>query len=139
MIDGIEISSRILASLEEAGHERANPLLNTIIDPMGETEEVVAFQQALAYLLAQRLIGMRLTSIPHGDQPLGDSEAKLQIEELASHYKFNAAESLWSDSRFSGPPYYQLPEPEIVLTKLGRAKSVELLNERGYEWWRSKV
>jgi hypothetical protein len=136
MIDLNEMSSRVLASLEEAGSERANPLLNTVIDPTGHTEEVAFFQLALLELLTQKRITVRMTSMLHGDQPLSDEEAKAEIERLSAHYIFNSARGVWSDLRYANPPYYQLPEPDIVLTRAGRTKSVELLQQRGYEWWR---
>lgn len=138
MIDHSEMVSRILATLDEAGCERANPLLNTVIDPTGDLDETYAFQKALLDLLSQKRIGIRLTSIPHGDQSLSDGEAKQEIANIPDSYKFDSGRGVWSDKRFEGPPFYQLPEPEVVLTEAGRRVSSELLQSRGYEWWRQK-
>lgn len=138
MIGGAEMAERLLATLEEAGNERANPLLNTIINPTGNPDEVLLFQQTLKDLLTENLVVIRMTSIPHGRQALTDEDAMAQIAILANHYNFDPTEGIWSDTRYGGPPYYQIPEPEVVLTKSGREKSVQLLQERGYEWWRQR-
>lgn len=139
MIDHREMVSRILATLEEAGCERANPLLNTVIDPAGDVEEKYAFQRALLDLLSQNRIGIRLTSIPHGDQPLSDDAAKQAIANIPDSYKFDPDRRVWTDMRFAKPPFFQLPEPEVVLTEAGKRASIELLESRGYEWWRQEV
>jgi hypothetical protein len=135
MTDSQEMQLRILATLEEAGQDRANPLLNTVIAPTGTIAEVAIFQNALSNLVIAGLIYVRLTSEPHGDQLLSNEDGLMEIARFSEHYQFDKRERLWLDDRHGGPPYYQTPEPEVVLTPAGRSKSVEVLELRGYAWW----
>jgi len=136
MINVEEMKSRILASLEEAGCDRLTPLLNTVIDPQGDQSEVVIYEKALRELLLGDQIELGLTSIPFGNQPLSKDEALSELDKLVPNYRLVAGEKLWDDQRCSGPPFYQTPEPEAILTDIGRQSSEALLDERGFEWWR---
>ncbi|MBL8881629.1 MAG: hypothetical protein JNL45_01100 [Hyphomicrobium sp.] len=135
MINIEEMKSRILASLEEAGCDRLLPLLNTVIDPQGDQSEVVIYEKALRELLLGNQIELGLTSIPFGNQPLSKDEALSELGKLVQNYRFNETRNLWNDLRCSGPPYYQTPEPEAILTDRGLQASEALLDGRGFEWW----
>lgn len=136
MIGNEELAMRILATLEEAGSERLVPLLNTIMQGSGNVEEVAGFQQALRRLLASGHVELFLNSMPFGDQRLSDDQAANEIDALAANYRFHDDDKIWRDARFSGPPFYQTPEPAVALTGPGRQKSEAVLERRGPEWWR---
>ncbi|MBS0237298.1 MAG: hypothetical protein JSR89_02610 [Proteobacteria bacterium] len=137
MIDIDEMKKRILGTLEEAGNERVISLLPDVIDPAGDPQEPEILAKSLRELLSEGSISIRMTSIPHGRQPLSTADGLAEIDKLSSNYIFNPHERCWEDSRSEeGPPYFQIPEPEVVLTDAGTEKSVALLEKLGYEWWR---
>lgn len=136
MIDIGEMKRRILGTLEEAGNECVISLLPDVIDPTGDPRELEILARSLRELLSEGLISIRMTSLPHGRQPLSAADGLAEIDKLSSNYIFNPHEGCWEDSRDEGPPYFQIPEPEVVLTKTGREESVALLEKLGHEWWR---
>ncbi|RUP11120.1 hypothetical protein [Hyphomicrobium sp.] len=136
MINIDEMKKRILGTLEEAGNECVISLLPDVIDPTGDRRELEILTRSLRELLSEGSISIRMTSLPHGRQPLSAVDGLAEIDKLSSNYIFNTHERCWEDSRSEGPPYFQIPEPEVVLTKTGREKSVALLEKLGHEWWR---
>lgn len=122
MIDSEEMKKRILSVLEEAGNDDANPLLNTVIDPTGDPLEPEIFEMSLRELFSEGLIEMGMVSIPRGREALTSEEGLTEIGKLSAHYKFDAREGIWLDSRYGGPPYSQIPQPEVVLTDAGTKK-----------------
>lgn len=136
MIGNEELAMRILVVLEEAGSERLLPLFNTILPGAGDVEAVKGFQTALRRLLESGHVELFLNSMPLGDQSLSDDQAAKEIDALIEHYRFNDDDKIWRDARFSGPPFYQTPEPAVALTDPGRQKSEAILERRGPDWWR---
>lgn len=133
-----EMRRRILAALEEAGSDRLYPLLNTVIDPVGRSVEVVLFEDALRDLVIKGEIIIQLTSIPHGDQPLTQERSLDELSKLSAHYHFDTAEGIWLDDRFESAPYFQKPEPEAKLTALGRTASLAIVERHGSNWWQRR-
>ncbi len=133
-----ELDMRILAELEEAGECDALSMLNTIIKPDGGSEELRNYQLAIANILEKDLIEIHMESIPTGSVPLTKSAALLEVASLSKSYAFSRSENQWTDVREKGPPYFQTPLPRLILTDIGNAKSIELLEVRGYQWWRKK-
>lgn len=134
MVDLTELKQRILATLEEAGADDANPILNTVIQPSGDPEEVVAYERALTDLLSNELIEVCLRSFAQGSELLSKEAGQKEIAKLTTFYVFDKEQEIWLDSRFESSP--QAPEPEIVLTSAGLTAGESLLEERGFEWWR---
>ncbi len=131
-----EMEMRILANLEEAGEEYSCAVLNMISDEQAQAASVADYQQALRNLIAEGLIAIVLFSLPAGTQSLTLPEALSEIEVLTEHYRFSPELGGWEDVRETGPPYFSAPLPRIVATDAGYAKAIELLEARGYEWWR---
>ncbi len=138
MIDTAEMKKRILATLEESRADRANPLLNTVIDPTANPNEPITFEKSLRELFLEGLIDVGMTSLPQGSEVLTREGALAEIGKLSLNYAFDASEGIWLDSRYGGPPYYQTPEPEVVLTDSGTERSFEIVNQFGNDWWRPK-
>ena len=134
--DLTELEMRVLGLLEEANEEDAITTLNTIIDPTGTSIELSDYQEALLRLVQAELIEVQLNSIPTGRIHLTTGKAIEEIRKLSDSYEFITGEGHWTDRRESGPPYFQFPLPCLVLTPRGRAVSVNLLESRGYQWWR---
>lgn len=135
MITVSEMKNRILAYMEEAGCERLNPLINTVLDPTGAPEEVEIFQQALEELVRSNLILIFMTSMD-APRDLLDRSGELQaLAALPAYYKYLPDKRWWHDIRCSGPPYFVKPEPEAELTDAGMERAIELLEEHGVEWW----
>ena len=133
-----EMEMRILAALEEAGEEHACAVLNMISGESVQAATVADYQQALRVLIARGLIEIALFSLPAGTQSLTLPEALAEIALLTEHYRFSPELSGWEDMRDTGPPYFSVPLPRIVATDAGYAKAIELLEARGYEWWRQR-
>lgn len=138
MIDTAEMKKRILAVLEESRADRANPLLNTVIDPTANPTEPITFEKSLRELFLEGLIDIGMTSLPRGSEALTREQALAEIDKLSLNYAFDAREGVWLDSRYGGPPYYQTPEPEVVLTDAGTERSFEIVSKFGSDWWRHK-
>ena len=137
MLDDLtEMEMRVLAMLEEAGEENAVITLNTVIDPSGDESELTVFQAALRKLVDKKLIEIELESIPKGRAPLTADEALVEVTQLKQHCRFLPDKGHWTDTRENGPPYYQTPLPNLYLTEGGTSRSVEILEARGYQWWR---
>jgi hypothetical protein len=138
MIDIAEMKKRILATLEEAWADSANPLLNTIIDPTADPTEPTTFENCVRELFLEGLIDVGMTSLPRGSEDLSRDDALSEIGKLTAYYKFDSDEGIWLDSRNSGPPYGQTPEPEVILTDAGKQRSFEIVDQLGHNWWRAK-
>ncbi len=139
MIDTVEMKKRILATLEEAWADSANPLLNTIIDPTANPTEPITFENSLRELFLEGLIDVGMTSLPRGSEELAPDDALSEIGKLSAHYKFDSDEGIWLDSRNGGPPYGQTSEPEVVLTDAGKQRSFEIVDQLGHNWRRPKL
>lgn len=134
-----ELEMRVLAMLEEAGEETAVVALNTVVDPQGSPTELSGYQEVLMLLIKKGLIDVRMYSIPTGHLLLSQELGLKEVAGLGEHYRYLLNEGHWTDVRENGPPFFQTPLPSIFLTELGGEKSVEILESRGYQWWRPVI
>lgn len=135
MIDSEEMKKRILGKLEEAGNEMVISLLADVNEVPGDPQDIKTLETSLRELLGEQLIVIRMFSMPYGVQTLSDADGLAEIGKLSSHYVFDVEQNSWKDSRDTGPPYLQTPQPEVSLTKAGRERSIALVEELGHEWW----
>jgi len=122
-----ELASRILSELEEAWEENISSTINTVTDRTGEERELADSIDAVEELVRAGLVVLS----PDGVEEL---TAELSIElipKLASNIEFYHNERLWKWNE-------KLPMVEIVATEQGRDLAFEILDERGYQWWRQK-
>lgn len=133
-----ELEMRILSELEEAGEENIAAMLNTIIQPIGDASEVASLQQALENLVRADFIRMSTDRDSAGRlRDLSAAGSQGIIANLTSGLHFDSEKMFWANTRHSGPPFGD-PFPYIVNTKSGKKKGFEILDERGYQWWRPK-
>ncbi len=122
-----ELAERILSELEEAWAENFSSTVNTVTDRKGQERELASCIDAIEELIRA---GHAVLS-SDGKQEL---TAELSIEllsKLASKVDFDPEERLWKWNE-------KLPIVEIVATEEGRELAFEILDERGYQWWRQK-
>lgn len=131
-----EAAERILSELEEAGEQNIYAMLNTIIDPNGLSEQVNEFQEALRTLHQTGYITMGMEEFsPRIQQELPYAECSALIDDVKSWMTFDKADHLWSPSKGD---YRTSQYPVIFVTPTGKAKAFEILDRRGYQWWRAK-
>ncbi|MEQ1613897.1 MAG: hypothetical protein ABL904_14215 [Hyphomicrobiaceae bacterium] len=134
-----EVMQRILAELEEAGEENPAAMLNTILDPNGDQQQLIAFQSALRRLVESGLAAMSVDR--DQSRRLTDATVSVsltEIDALPTWLRFDLQKKYWADNRVKGPPFRQM-YPQIVLTEAGRSASVGILTQRGYQWWRQQT
>ena len=133
-----ELEMRILSELEEAGEENVAAMINTIMQPVGDSAELTDMQRALANLVRDNFIRMSMDRDFAGRlRDLSADESLHVIADLASGLRFNGQKMYWTDTRHAGPPFGD-PFPYIVNTESGKDKGSEILDKRGYQWWRPK-
>lgn len=134
MADLTETEQRVLAELEEFWEENVFAMLNTIVDPTGDPSEVAMLQQALRGLVERDYVVMGFEGfVPRNPEKLG-SEASLElVAKLGDWFKFDLADPHWTLSKGD---IKKERIPAIFSTAAGREKASEVLNERGYQWWR---
>jgi hypothetical protein len=132
-----EMEQRVLAELEEFWEENVFSMLNTIIiDPAGDVEEVALLEQALRGLVERDYVVIGFEGfVPRNAEKLGKSASLEVVSKLANWFKFDPASSYWTLSKgdFRKERY-----PVIFSTPAGRTKASEILDKRGYQWWRPK-
>jgi hypothetical protein len=138
MVELSELDLRILATLEEARRYDVESMFVETMDASGAVDEVQSMQKALENLLQAGLITMTMWSIPSGHRALDNKEARAEVQALTTNMIFDSQNKYWADRRQVGPPYYQVPMPQIILTELGYERAVDALDKRGFQWWRSK-
>lgn len=135
MFDLNEIEMRTLATLEEAGEENFTCLINTVALNAPISEIKRDFLDALRGLVQRNQV--RLSTSRGLDRRLVDLSIEASLVEIDgqdARLEFDSVRDLWTDSTRSGPPYPS-PNPYVVLTPAGLARSREILTERGYQWW----
>lgn len=129
MIDLKEMSARVLAELEEAGQEHVPAMLNTVAAMTGDAEEKMQYADALAMLVRDDLIKLAYECDRQGRLvPLPKDEALAAVSRLAVSLLFGTNDGLWT--------WVGSRRPDILITSAGRTQAKELLEERGYSWWR---
>jgi len=131
-----ELEMRVLSELEEAGEEDIVTMMLTVTKATGDSRNVEEMQSALENLVREDLIRMSMDRDPSGRlRDLSRGESLRVIVDLKSHLRFNREKAIWVNAQHSGPPFGD-PFPYIVNTASGKKKGFEILDERGYQWWR---
>jgi hypothetical protein len=136
MIDLTELEMRILAELEEAGEENAAALLNTIIRPTGDDSEISDLQRALQRLITGDLV--RIATDVDASGRLVDLSQRQSLEVaniLRSKLAFDSTRKLWTSAQKSDRSNGR-SLPQVVNTLLGKERGRELINLRGWEWYK---
>lgn len=132
-----ELEQRLLSELEEAGAEEVTTLINTIFPPQGHPDERAEFIAALSSLVRSGMVLMSVFGIDERwADALPDGSITL-VEQLSTYLYFDQPANLWREDRRQGPPF-KARLPMVVCTPAGKRLAFEILNERGYQWWRSK-
>jgi len=133
-----ETEMRILSVLEELEYENVPAMMNTVMQPAGDVGELAEMQWALENLVQRDYAIMTMDLDSSGKfRRLSKDESMEVIADLRSGLRFNGDRTLWIDTRRKGPPF-GLAFPFIVSTHSGRVKGREILEERGYQWWRAE-
>jgi hypothetical protein len=139
MIDLEEAKQRVLSELEEAEEEDVPTLLNTIFPPSGHEEEARLIVDALEALVRDGLVLIAVANSEKDSWIILDKDRSLaEVGRLQTFIHFVAAKSYWDDRRDVGPPYNTFNTPRVVTTNEGNERAFEILDERGYQWWRQK-
>lgn len=129
MIEVSELEMRILSELEEAGRENIPTIINTVMEVSGEDTERSEIQEALLNLVGADLIRVTLdTRMGEHVEGLSKEGSLTVIKSIGDHLQFKSTEGHWTGG--------VRPWPEIASTEAGREKAFEILDERGYQWWR---
>jgi hypothetical protein len=131
-----EMEQRVLAELEEFWEENVFAMLNTIIDPTGDAQEPAFIQAALRGLVERDYVIMGFEGfVPSNPEKLGKEASLELVSNLNSWFKFDLAKPNWTLSKGD---IKKERIPMIYSTVAGRQKAVEILTQRGYQWWRPK-
>jgi hypothetical protein len=131
-----ELEMRVLSELEEAGEEDVVTMMMTVMPPTGQASEVDDMQRALESLVRADLVRMSMDRDTTGRlKALSKDESLSAIADLKSQLRFMGEN--WVDTRYSGPPFGD-PFPYIVDTEAGKEKAFQILEQRGYQWWRRR-
>ena len=134
--DLTEMEQRVLAELEEFWEQNVFAMLNTIIQPAGDAQEVAALQQSLVGLVERDYIVMGLEAFHPREVERFDKMASQELlASLGDWFKFDAADPPWTLARGD---INKERIPIILSTASGRQKADEILRQRGYQWWRPK-
>jgi hypothetical protein len=131
-----ELADRILLELEEAGEENIPTILNVVNDRHGVHKELEDLQVALVNLVQSGHVRMAVERDRNGLLQDADVDTSLRvISELPDYIRFDSDRGRWTNARIKGPPF---PEafPYAVHTPVGKLAGRQLINERGYRWWR---
>jgi hypothetical protein len=135
MKDLEEIKQRVLSEVEEAGAEGVTCLMNTVLPKTGDEHELSVFMVALDKLVTEGLVFMAHVLDDRGrrwSKGLSEDESRADIRALSQSLRFCSEGAFWTADDET------LPEREVVLTDAGRAKAEKILEDRGYQWWRSR-
>jgi hypothetical protein len=129
---------RILSELEEAGAEDVVTMMVTVMQSAGDVGEVHDMQRALENLVQADFIRMSMERDESKRlRRLSKTESLDVIADLRSGLRFDSDRRYWKDTRHAGPPYGS-PFPYIVATETGKENAFQILDQRGYQWWRGK-
>ena len=132
MVEQLELEFRILSELEEAGEENVPTIANTVFEPTGSPTELSQLQQALEKLIEADFVRVALSrdaTLRLTD--LSKNESLGVISNIRVHLVFKEASMHWTGG--------SQPWPEIVTTEIGKMRGRQILDERGYQWWRQKA
>jgi hypothetical protein len=127
-----EVERRILSELQEAGEENIAAMINTIIDPTGNADELRSMQEALSSLVRAGLVRMALSTDPTKKLvPLSGDESLAMSAKIGALLRFRTSDRHWTWGRDL--------KPHIVVTSAGRARADSVLEQYGYQWWRQQA
>lgn len=130
MADSREIALRILSELEEFGAENISSTMNTVLDITGAEVDVEIFQDALEALIRTGQAEIGYVDDTKGKiESVSAKEALMVAQTLPQSLKFDAGQGFWIWDE-------KQPWAQIVLSPGGFKTARELLDERGYQWWR---
>ena len=133
-----ELEQRILSELEEAGEESVLTLALTVLDGAGTHDELEALKVALTNLTTAQLVRMSASrGLDRRLTELSSTASISAIETINSFLRFDLQKSRWSDIRRSGPPFSD-EFPYVVATDSGKNEGFQILDKRGYQWWRPR-
>lgn len=127
-----EIASRILTELEEAGAENVTSTMNTILDAQGGAAELSEIEAALNELVTA---GLAVIGYAEGESTkitVASKEKSLaDIGDFSRLLSYRIADHLWVWDE-------AVPLAQIVATQSGMTQARQLLEQRGYQWWKSR-
>jgi hypothetical protein len=136
MDDLTEMEQRVLSELEEFWEENVFAMLNTVIEPAGDNSEVRLLQQALKGLVERDHVIMGFESFhPPNPETLSKQASLELISSLREWFKFDLEDPHWTLRKGD---IKKDRMPMIYSTASGREKAFEILDQRGYQWWRQK-
>ena len=136
MTELTEVEQRVLAELEEVWEQNIYTMLNTIIEPKGDPGEVEALQEALKGLVKRGFVTVGFEEFSPRNQAKLDKQAALElVSHLGDWFRFDAGTSFWTLSKGD---FREVRYPVIFSTAEAREKAFQILDERGYQWWRPK-
>lgn len=127
--DVIEISERVLAELEEAQEENIYGLMNTVIQATGAEAERGIYAAALVRLIEFGDVALARESSGRPLKEMSAADSALEARRATAAMKFEPSKRGWIDPTDAYEIY-------AVLLPPGLERSVKLLEERGYQWWR---
>lgn len=131
-----EMALRVLSELEEAGAETVVTLLATVTPRTGQASELHEVAQAIARLVRLELVQLSIDRDATGHLRRLSKEASLAaLQDVLPNLAFDATSSSWSDNRNKVPPF-RPAYPYVVATSGGLVQAREILDARGYQWWR---
>jgi hypothetical protein len=131
MIDSQELGDRILAELEEWSQENFPTLLNTCCQPLGDPSECTGLRDALAALYASGFVRFTVPDEERRLYPVLDDKASVELlRTVESHLEYDDSRNLWTGRA--------RPWPQVIATPQAQARGRQLMDVRGYRWWRSK-
>lgn len=125
-----ETALRILSEMEEAGAENIPSTMNTVLELTGEQQDIDVFQEALQSLIDTDFVGIGYPQPQDGRLvTVQKDEALATVGHLPALVAFDEQTRYWQWDKTK-------PWAEIVVTSSGRLKAEEILEQRGYQWWR---
>ncbi|KAB2910828.1 MAG: hypothetical protein F9K29_24065 [Hyphomicrobiaceae bacterium] len=136
MADLTEMEQRVLAELQEFWVENVFSMINTIYDPTGDPHEVAMLQEALNGLVERDYVLMGFEGfVPRNPEKLGKKQSLELVSQLGDWFKFDSENSCWTLSKGD---IKKERIPAIFSSAEAREKAFQILDERGYQWWRPK-
>ena len=133
----LEMSQRILAELDELRFDNIFALLNTVADVRGADEELEGFCTSVAELIGKGLVVMSMEGFfPRSVERLSMSAALEACKTLREWFAYDGKSGYWDSSKGAS---HLIRVPNLIITAPGLALADKLLNERGYQWWRSRT
>jgi hypothetical protein len=124
-----EVAQRILAELEEWSQENFPTLLNTCCGTVGEPGECIQLRDALAGLYASGLVCFTIPDEERVTFPVLDDAASIELLGTFEHYlQYDNDRQIWTGRA--------RPWPQVIATPEAQARGRQLMDVRGYRWWR---